>query len=75
MATPQSPQSITDGSQPTDFDEKDAILLEHVAEKLVWYGQWVDVTPEEMISLLDSGIGIGILDLLAFLASRSSGAA
>jgi hypothetical protein len=73
MGTPQSPQSILDGSQPTDFHEKDAILLEHVAEKLVWYGQRVGVTPEEMISLLDSGIGIR--DLLAFLASKSSGAA
>ena len=73
MATPQSPQSITDGSQPSDFDEKDAILLERVAQKLVWYGQQVGVTPEEMISLLDSGISIK--DLLAFLVSKSSGAA
>ena len=73
MATPQSPQSITDGSQPKDFDQKDAVLLERVAEKLVWYGQQVGVTPEEMISLLDSGISIK--DLFAFLASKSSGAA
>jgi hypothetical protein len=71
MATAQSPQSIGD-SQSKDFDEKDVILLEQVAEKLVWYGQ-VGVTPEEMISLLDSGISIH--DLLAFLASKSSGAA
>jgi hypothetical protein len=73
MATPQSSQSITDGSQPKDFDEKDAILLERVADKLVCYGQQVGVTPEEMISLLDSGISMR--DLLAFLASKSSGAA
>ena len=72
MATPHSPQS-TDGSQSTDFDERDAILLERVAEKLVRFGQQVGVTPEEMISLLDSGISIH--DLLAFLASKSSGAA
>jgi len=39
----------------------------------VWYGQQVGVTPEEMISLLDSGISIH--DLLAFLASKASGAA
>jgi hypothetical protein len=71
MATPQSPQSIS--GQPKDFDEKDAILLERVAQKLVWYGQQVGVTPEEMISLLDSGISIK--DLFAFLASKSSGAA
>jgi hypothetical protein len=49
------------------------ILLEQVAEKLVWYGQQVGVTPEEMISLLDSGISMR--DLLAFLASKSAGAA
>ncbi len=73
MATPQSPQSITDGSQPKNFDERDALLLEHVAEKLVQFGQQVGVTPEQMISLLDSGISIH--DLLAFLASKSSGAA
>jgi len=73
MATPQSPESVTDGSPPKDFDERDAILLEQVVEKLVWYGQQVGVTPEEMISLLDSGISIK--DLFAFLASKSSGAA
>jgi len=72
MATPQSPQSITDGNQSKDFDEKAAILLEQVAEKLVRLGQQVGVTPEQIISLLDSGMSIH--DLLAFLASRSSGA-
>jgi len=73
MATPQCPQSITDGSQSKVFHEKDAIPLEQVAEKLVWYGQRVGVTPEEMISLLDSGISIK--ELFALLASRASGAA
>jgi hypothetical protein len=72
MATPQFPQSI-DGCQSKDLDEKDVILLEQVAEKLVWYGQQVGVTPEEMISLLDSGISIK--DLFAFLVSKSAGAA
>jgi hypothetical protein len=72
MATPQSSQSITDGSQSID-DEKDAILLEQVAEKLVRYRQRVGVTPEEMLSLLDSGISIK--ELFALLASRASGAA
>ena len=47
--------------------------LELAAEKLVRFGQRVGVTPEEIISLLDSGISIR--DLLAFLASKSSGAA
>ncbi|MGH9543748.1 MAG: hypothetical protein ACRD23_00885 [Terriglobales bacterium] len=69
MATPHSPQSI-DGSQSEAFNEKDAPLLEVVAEKLVRFGQQVGVTPEEMISLLDSGISIR--DLLAFLASKSA---
>ena len=72
MATPQSPHPA-DSSQTKDFDENDAILLERVAEKLVWYGQQVGVTAEEMISLLDSGISLK--DLFAFLASKSSGAA
>jgi hypothetical protein len=36
-------------------------------------GKQVGVTPEEMISLLDSGVSIP--DLLAFLASKTSGAA
>jgi hypothetical protein len=72
MAIAHSPQS-TDGSQSKDFDERDAILLEQVVEKLVRFGQQVGVTPEQMISLLDSGISMH--DLLAFLASKSSGAA
>lgn len=72
MATPHSPQSM-EGSQSEDFNEKDAPLLELAAEKLVRFGQRVGVTPEEIISLLDSGISIR--DLLAFLASKSSGAA
>ena len=72
MATAHSPQSIDD-SQSKNCDEKDVILLEQVAEKLVLYGQQVGVTPEEMISLLDSGISIH--DLLAFLAAKQSGAA
>jgi hypothetical protein len=73
MATPQSPQSTTDDSHSKAFDEKDAIFLEQVAEKLVRLGQQVGVTPEEMISLLDSGITIK--DLFAFLVSKASGAA
>ena len=67
MATPNSLQTIS------DFDERDALLLEQTVEKLVRYGQQIGVTPEEMISLLDSGISIR--DLFAFLAAKSSGAA
>ena len=41
MAIPHSPQSI-DSSQSKDFDNRDAILLERVAEKkLVRFGQQV----------------------------------
>jgi hypothetical protein len=72
MATPNSPQS-TDGSQSKGFDDRDTVLLEQVVEKLVRFGQRVGVTPEEMISLLDSSISIH--DLLAFLAAKQSGAA
>jgi hypothetical protein len=45
-------------SQPKNFDEIDSYLLEQTVEKLVRYRQQVGVTPEEMISLLDSGISI-----------------
>ncbi|MGA8491764.1 MAG: hypothetical protein WB711_15160 [Terriglobales bacterium] len=72
MATPHTPQS-PNSSQSKDFDEGEAMMLEKVADKLVCYGRQVGVTPEEMISLIDSGICIR--DLLAFLASKSSGAA
>jgi len=72
MTIAQSPKP-TDDSQSKNCDEKDVILLEQIAEKLVWYGQQVGVTLEEMISLLDSAISIK--DLLALLASNSSGAA
>ena len=56
-----------------NFAEKDAIILRQAVEKVVRLGQRVGVTPEEMISLLDSGITIG--DLLALLASKASGIA
>jgi hypothetical protein len=72
MATTHCPRTI-EGNQSKNFDDGDVILLERVAERLVWYGQQVGVTADEMISLLDSGISIH--DLLAFLASKSSGAA
>lgn len=52
----------------------DLELDEHWSEplrKLVLYGRKVGVPPEEMISLINSGISIR--DLLAFLASKSSG--
>jgi hypothetical protein len=46
------------------------VVLQHAVEKLVLFGQRFGVSPEEMISLLDSGISLP--DLLTFLASKSS---
>jgi hypothetical protein len=40
-------------------------------EKLVRFAQQVSITPDEMISLLDSGIEMR--NLLAFFASKVSG--
>jgi hypothetical protein len=73
MKTLLPPESLAQDSDRNDLDEGDALLLERVVERLVRFGQQVGVTPEEMISLLDSGISIR--DLLAFLASKNSGAA
>ena len=67
----QPPESLRPNCE--DFVPEDAILLQQAVEKLVRVGQQVGVTPEEMISLLDSGISIR--DPLAFLASKTSGAA
>jgi len=66
-------ESLAHLSQSEDWYEQDALLLEQTVEKLVRFGQQVGVTPEEMISLLDSGISIR--DLLAFLASKTLGTA
>lgn len=64
------PQSPKQGSEDSDERKR---LLELAVEKLVRYGQKARVTPEEMLSLLDSGVSIR--DLLAFLVSKNSGAA
>lgn len=53
--------------------EPEGRVLLKTAEKLVRYGRQVGVLPQDMISLLDDDISIG--ELLAFLASRTSGAA
>ncbi len=57
MATAHSPRSIG-GCRREDVDDRDAIHLEQVVERLVRFGQQVGVTPEEMISLFDSGISM-----------------
>jgi hypothetical protein len=54
-------------------DQEDDELLQQAVEKLVRFGQRVGITPENMISLLDSGIGMQ--DVLAFVAAKDSGEA
>lgn len=53
--------------------EKDTVSLQRAVEKLLLFGQQVGVTPEQVISLLDTGCDVR--DLLAVLASKNSGAA
>jgi hypothetical protein len=54
-------------------DEETPYSWNKLQKRVVRFGQQVGVTPEEMISLLDSGISIR--HLLVFLVSRRSGAA
>jgi len=71
MEPSQTPESLTRNCYR--FVEEHRVLLEQAVEKVVRVAAQVGVTPEEMISLLDSGISIR--DLLAFLASKRSGLA
>jgi hypothetical protein len=50
------------------FLDPDKIL--HAIDELVRFGQKVGVSPEEIIALLDSGIGVR--DLLAFFDDKAS---
>jgi hypothetical protein len=72
MKPPQPPDSLRQENCTRGFAEEDARQLAIAVEKLVRFGRQVGVAPEEMISLLDSGLSIH--DLLVFLASKSSGA-
>jgi hypothetical protein len=49
------------------------LILERAVEKVAIFAQQVGVTPEDIISLLDSRMSI--TELLAFLASKPSGIA
>jgi hypothetical protein len=71
MEPSQTPESLTQNCDR--FVEEHRLLLEQAVEKVVRVAEQVGVTPEEIISLLDSGITIR--DLLAFLASKASGIA
>lgn len=52
------------------FSKIDDILLQGAVERLVRFGKQVGISPEEMISLLDSGISVP--GLLAFLERKAS---
>ncbi|MGA2644746.1 MAG: hypothetical protein ABSF15_08530 [Candidatus Sulfotelmatobacter sp.] len=51
-----------------DLAEEHSLLLEQAVEKVVLFAQWVGGTPEEILSLLDSGMSV--TELLVFLASK-----
>jgi len=57
-------------SNPQPWGAHETELLNAAVDKIVRYGEKVGVHPEEMISLLDSGMNIR--DLLLFLASKDS---
>jgi DNA-binding transcriptional regulator YhcF (GntR family) len=71
MEPSQTRESLTQNCDR--FVEGHRRLLEQAVEKVVRVAAQVGVTPEEIISMLDSGISIR--DLLAFLASKRSGLA
>jgi hypothetical protein len=55
------------------LNEEETRLMDQAIAKLVFVGDRVGVTPEEMISMLESGMSVS--ELLAFLASKNFGAA
>jgi hypothetical protein len=57
-------------TNPQPWRAHETELLDRAVDKIVRYGEKVGVHPEEMISLLDSGMSIR--DLLLFLASKDS---
>jgi hypothetical protein len=69
----QSPPPESLPQNRRDLTEDDAILLQRAVERLVRFGQQVGVTPEDMIAVLDSGLSVR--ELLAFLATKTLGAA
>ena len=54
----------------TELDQDQILALRKAVDKLVSFGERVGVTPEEMISLLDSGMSVG--GLLDYLLSRTT---
>ncbi len=71
MESLQTSRSVTQNYE--EFLEQHRLFLRQAVEKVVRVAQQVGVTPEEIVSLLDSGISIP--DLLAFIASKSAGVA
>jgi len=71
---PMKPSNLSSPSlEFGNLDEAEAELLEKVADKLVRFAKLVGMTPEEMASLLNSGISIH--ELLAVVLSRRWGVA
>ena len=70
MKSSQPPQPLPQASQ--DFVEMNPVLMRAI-EKLLRFGEQSGVSPDEMISLLDSGFSVP--DLLAYLSSKTSGVA
>lgn len=70
---PPSSAGFLESDNLNQLDETEAVLLEKIADKLVRFGQLVGMTPEEIVSLLDSGVSIR--DLAAVTVSRRPGSA
>jgi hypothetical protein len=73
LMKPPSPARSLESGNLNQLDEDEALLLEKIADRLVRFGQLVGMTPEEIVSLLDSGVSIH--DLVAVIVSRRSGSA
>ena len=71
MKPSQPPESHTQKRE--DCAEQDREFLQQAVGKFVLLAQQVGVTPQAIISLLDSGLSVR--DVLAFLESRRSGIA
>ena len=68
-------RAVMEALQPSEKScgcspEDDEIFVQHTIDRLVRFGQRVGIGPEDMISLLESGVSVP--DLLAFLEWKAS---
>jgi len=70
MKEPQPPETPKQNRE--QLAKSDEVLLQRAVEKLVRLGQQVCVKPEDIISLLDSGMSIR--ELLVYLSSKAGNA-